>query len=721
MAKYRVTGPDGSVYEVYAPDSASNDEILRYVQSNVGGGQASADASAAPPTPWEKDGPRSYPAGQDAAEARPSEMTIEQKRALALAAARARLAAANSTAKDGAPIADGRTGYMRGMVNSGLQGLMLNFADEAYGGVGAAIDKLEGNNRSWGDLYAWNRDQFRNEGKDFQESHPYSSAAANVSGSIPLALVPVGAVAKAGTISKAILAGAKVGAEYGGIGGFGSGEGGLENRLHSAFIGSAFGGALGAAIPAVGYLGGKGMQVIRNMTSSQDPKKQAAMLVARALERDNVVGPVETGFSVGSGKPVALADLGGQNVKRLADQVNVQGGTGANKIATFLTERQADQPARIAGDIRRTLSPSTDVYGLSDDLAAQANRNAAPLYAKAYGVGKALPDEVWSNDIASMMNRPSMKQALGRAYRIAAEEGRNPQTLGLDMNAAGDVVFKDKVPTMQTLDYVKRGLDDVLEGFRDKVTGRLVLDESGRAINATRAAFREELKRLNPDYAAALKAYAGPTQQREAINLGRDFTQMDPEQIAKQVSRMSPDELQAFRVGAARKIQDTVDSVKGAGDITKRIFNDSRTKAQIGAAFGEDATNAFGKAMDAERKMFDTNSFVAGNSRTAQRMNDAADVGQQMSEDFLMGGKGRVVRGLIERGIARGRGINDATGAELADMLTQTTPEGRARIIAEILSQRSAAQTTEKNLLRAGTIANLLATQQAANGLAIKK
>lgn len=39
MAKYRVTGPDGSVYEVYAPDSASNDEILRYVQSNVGGGQ----------------------------------------------------------------------------------------------------------------------------------------------------------------------------------------------------------------------------------------------------------------------------------------------------------------------------------------------------------------------------------------------------------------------------------------------------------------------------------------------------------------------------------------------------------------------------------------------------------------------------------------------------------------------------------------------------------
>lgn len=34
MAKYRITGPDGGTYEVTAPDTASQDEVLAYAQSN---------------------------------------------------------------------------------------------------------------------------------------------------------------------------------------------------------------------------------------------------------------------------------------------------------------------------------------------------------------------------------------------------------------------------------------------------------------------------------------------------------------------------------------------------------------------------------------------------------------------------------------------------------------------------------------------------------------
>lgn len=65
-------------------------------------------------------------------------------------------------------------------------------------------------------------------------------------------------------------------------------------------------------------------------------------------------------------------------------------------------------------------------------------------------------------------------------------------------------------PSMQTWDYVKRGLDDVLEGYRDQTTRRMNLDTAGRAAEQTRQALRAELTNPNmpwgPAYRAALDA-----------------------------------------------------------------------------------------------------------------------------------------------------------------------------------------------------------------------
>jgi hypothetical protein len=52
-------------------------------------------------------------------------------------------------------------------------------------------------------------------------------------------------------------------------------------------------------------------------------------------------------------------------------------------------------------------------------------------------------------------------------------------------------------------DYVKRGMDDVIEGYRDAVTGKLNLDTEGRAINNTLRSFHQAFDAANPDYAAA--------------------------------------------------------------------------------------------------------------------------------------------------------------------------------------------------------------------------
>lgn len=37
MPKYRITAPDGKTYDVNAPDGASQDDVLKYVQQNYQG------------------------------------------------------------------------------------------------------------------------------------------------------------------------------------------------------------------------------------------------------------------------------------------------------------------------------------------------------------------------------------------------------------------------------------------------------------------------------------------------------------------------------------------------------------------------------------------------------------------------------------------------------------------------------------------------------------
>lgn len=88
--------------------------------------------------------------------------------------------------------------------------------------------------------------------------------------------------------------------------------------------------------------------------------------------------------------------------------------------------------------------------------------------------------------------------------RVTALQSADPQS----------VSAVNRQPSWQTLDYVKRGLDDVLEGCRDKTTGKLALDTESKAVNDTLRGLLSRLDTSNPDYAAARAACAGPAAER---------------------------------------------------------------------------------------------------------------------------------------------------------------------------------------------------------------
>ncbi|MGJ3629816.1 hypothetical protein AB5I41_28830 [Sphingomonas sp. MMS24-JH45] len=102
--------------------------------------------------------------------------------------------------------------------------------------------------------------------------------------------------------------------------------------------------------------------------------------------------------------------------------------------------------------------------------------------------------------------------------------------------------------TTQTLDYVKRGMDDVLEEQRNPITGRLVLDEA--VARRTRCAVSCLKRWIGSTRTSRLRAaYAGPMELRDALSRGGDAYRLHPDELGMQVDTQSPEQLEQMQLG----------------------------------------------------------------------------------------------------------------------------------------------------------------------------
>jgi hypothetical protein len=335
-----------------------------------------------------------------------------------------------------------------------------------------------------------------------------------------------------------------------------------------------------------------------------------------------------------------------------------------------------------------------------DDLNAKRKAEAAPLYEAAYAKPLA-----WSDETTTLLNRPSTKQALKNAYRIAEEEGRDPRGLGLTLDADGNVKLDTTAASMETLDHVKRGLDDVLEGYRDTTTGKLVLDESGKAVNQTRIDFVNNLDRMNPEYKAARAAWGGPSQSMEAASLGRQYAKGDPEVMWKRFGAMSETDKDFFRMGVAREIQDKVANTKDGHNVVAKIFGSKAQRERLRSLFRNDADfSKFERAMKEEGRMVASENKVTGGSptgRIAAEQDDASGLMDAVS-GFATGGMTGALMGLGRRAVSKARGIGEASADELSKMMFDASPAAQRQILAELLRRKS--DVTERAGLRLGKL-----------------
>lgn len=557
---------------------------------------------------------------------------------------------------------DGRDLYKSTLaaVEGVARGATAGLSDVASAAIEApalyAHDAIAGHPQTLGTEYGRVRNQQRRDAAE----EPIASGGGELGGGIASPINKLAVVAKGAPVVNA-LSRAAAGMIYGAVSGATQAQGGVADHARAAGLGGAVAGAAGLAGEVAGggvrLLGKLGprlrediapvVQFFTNRAAKGHEIDAAAMRrVAQRIQSDaSGNGPtaqdlldLRASGKLPEGKPLTLMDVGGENTRGYAGKLARRPGESRNVLTKFLNERGKGTAARLEGDVAHHIHEGS-AYESQQALMKSRAAAARPLYEAAYQYGGA---PIFFEQVKPVLARPSMQAAMNKAVKIAKEEGRDPTTLGLVVGKDG--LFKRITkPTWQTWDYVKRGLDDVLESKRNEVTGKLVLDTEGRAIAQTRTAFRNALRKANPEYGKALDSYAGPSQSMDAIRFGQKFQSMRVEEISDRLRDMTPGEREFVKMGVADALQQKLARDQKLGGANMKDFLVSKVRPLFKS---DKEFEDFASSVDAEYTMMATRNHVIGGSQTAGR--EAEDESnEELARNALHAARGNLLKPLI--------------------------------------------------------------------------
>lgn len=563
----------------------------------------------------------------------------------------------------------------------------------AVGATFPSVGPEASNAANWSDRYHQTLQNINN-GTNAYENDPanhraaWAAKAASVVG--PMAIT--GPAGEAPSLLRTL-------ATSGGVGGLYGFSGTNDNSLWDDVKATGLGAGLGVVAGGTGYgagnMIGKGAGLASDILSGNPQnkgQKLAAALLSEKMDQQGLTLPDVQSALSGTSKPVTMMDIGGENspVQRLGRTVVTLPGEGGQQVTQFLNGRQEGQRGRVLGDISTNLAPNTDTYGTAADLRAE-QALTHPLYKQAFDA-PANP----TDGLSLLQSHPDvqrgMRQGIAAQSRFAAGNGIkfDPNAYGVTgFNDAGDPVI-GPTPNWRTWHAGRMGLDDIIDGMRNKITGELPSEANSWV--ALRKGVDTQLKSANPAFNDADAAFADPAQQLDAMKRGQQFMNADPEQITTAQSRMTPDTVTAHQVGAGRAMRDVANERRDTANIPAYLTGDQTSRDQIEAMFGPNSAASFGNAMDAENNMANTRKFVTGNSSTANKASDVADANKpslaaQLIGDTLKGAVAGGVHGAVAlpamtlgnrmaARVASGFTNNEPRNLELAKVLTGTGSNG---------------------------------------------
>ena len=605
------------------------------------------------------------------------------------------------------------------------QGLGLGWGDEAEAWLRSKIGDR---------AYEQELADIRREYGEFAQRRPTAAFATELAGgALPAAIAALtttgtggaAAPAAAGTLGRIaanpVARGIATGILSGGIAGAGAAEEG--ERLPGSAVGAVLGGGMGGIMPLAFRGASSAADWLRERIapSAEDVTRGAARRINRALGRaDEGMGmsPQEAAQKLAQdrarGIPSTLANVDPALVG-LAETVAQRSGASSNIIEAQLGRQMSDVRERVMGRTGRALKAGR-YYDEEQALASDLRTRARDLYEDAYSFGT-----VDDSRILTVLQNPQFKRFFDKARDIADTEkmaaslrGEDPSKYELTpiymMDAAGNIT-ETALPDVRTLDYIKRGIDTVIErGFE----GEGISKAEASALRDLRRQFVNAIDEATIDpntgqsaYALARRDYAGDMEVLDAMRTAREkFTRLPPEEVADFVSTASRAEVDAFRTGAFRNIYDKIMESPQNFNAAKRIVNSPQTMERLRPLFDTQAQfNLYKAALLREAQLFDQSSKILSGSPTARRL--------QAREEFEGGVPvGEVIANTINSGfmnslsllagnVARSAKMPDEIAAETSRLLMSSNPSEVAAAVKVLEDYAAKSAVGAKNLTAA--------------------
>jgi len=419
-----------------------------------------------------------------------------------------------------------------------------------------------------------------------------------------------------------------------------------KEKLGQVGVGAAIGGGFGLAGKAVSALG--------QWFAREFPHNVMTQAVQRILRRagqDERAG----GLSVAAildlvnaarreGKPMALADPAGRNVRGLAGRVTREPGEAQEFAHGVLNTRQAGASGRLRDDLARFVHSEEGVLQTTEALQTARAAAAAEPYARALDPTRIVDSEQLQRMLADPLMRTGIREGLESQRIEALIAGREmapnaAQALVLD--EAGNVTGLRGVPNMGIIDAAKKGLDRLIERERNDVTGRL--SQRGTQLDQLRRAYLAEVDRINPDYRAARAIWSGYSGSLDALRAGRSALQNTPEEIAAEFRLLAPGDQEFYRLGIADKLRERLMKAGLTGNEAQSrnqanaVLNSDWMREQLRPLFRSPQDfDGFMRAVNAEHLMVATRNDLIRGSQTAGRVAEDT-AGQSLIEQHGAG------------------------------------------------------------------------------------
>jgi len=620
------------------------------------------------------------------------------------------------------------------------QGLGMGWGDEAEAWLRSKLSQSPG--------YAAELAKINKEYAQYSKENPFVAPALEFTGGAAPALAAMlvtpatgGAAAPAaiaagartaGALSRMaanpLARGAVVGGTTGAVTGAGSAQPG--ERGTGAVVGGTVGTALGGTLPVV-IRGGKSLATFARDRLSRDPgyiENRAAAKVNTALERSGIT-PKEAAASMSldraAGVPSTLANTTRPTVG-LAEIVTAKSERAGDTLADVLEANKSGIRERVVGQTKRGVGNEGNFYQQEDDMLQSLRANANNLYDEAYKFGT-----VNDPTINRVLQNPRFKSFFDEAKKIADNEklaaelrGEDPSKYVLDdifiADEAGNVALS-KLPDVRTLDYIKRGMDAVVNrGYK----GEGMSSAEANSLKDLKKAMVGALDKATEvdgvsAYKTARAQYAGDAEVLDALRTGMsDFRKLDPEQVVSMMKGFSTAEQEAFKTGAVRNLYATVMDPSGNINAAQRVIGSPEARDRLKALFPSQAKfDLFEAALQRESQLFQQANKILSGSPTARRQAgvEAFDEGESAINAFVGNSiTGGWVNSLMNLAAttATKSGISDDVAAKVAKLLSSSKPEEVAAAV-KILERNAAKTASAVTNLNKGETGTIMGTMTA--------